>query len=119
MIAERAAFPPALGYRWLGFQSGLACGGPCTDHMGVSTAALRYMLIQTRLRGDVNPNAIVLFPSWPCNDWAVHFRLHAPGKTVVEGRYDGNGTLSDFEVTPISRRADVRFHACVDEVRTK
>eukprot|EP01046_Picozoa_sp_COSAG06_P075416 COSAG06_NODE_23547_length_688_cov_1.359932_1_plen_99_part_10 len=47
MIAERAAYPPALGYRWVGFQSGLACGGPCTDHMGVTTAALRYMLIQT------------------------------------------------------------------------
>jgi hypothetical protein len=65
MIAERAARPPALGYRWLGFQGGLGCGGPCTDHMGVSTAALRYMLIQTALRGDIDANAIVLFPSWP------------------------------------------------------
>ena len=73
-------------------------------------------MLFAELSGDVDPNAIVLFPSWPCEDWAVHFKLHAPGRTVVEGVYDGNGTLSRFTVTPSSRRADVRFYACVHEV---
>ena len=53
---------------------------------------------------------------WPCDDWAVHFKLHAPGRTTVEGHYDGNGTLSRFTVTPSSRLADVQFHACVQRV---
>ena len=26
---------------------------------------------------------LILFPAWPCHDWAVTFHLHAPGRTVV------------------------------------
>ena len=48
---------------------------------------------------------LVLFPAWPCKDWAVHFKLHAPGPTVLEGTYDGAGTLSNFSVSPPERKA--------------
>eukprot|EP00930_Biecheleria_cincta_P085298 TRINITY_DN74697_c0_g1_i1.p1 TRINITY_DN74697_c0_g1~~TRINITY_DN74697_c0_g1_i1.p1 ORF type:complete len:802 (+),score=92.72 TRINITY_DN74697_c0_g1_i1:59-2464(+) len=117
MLAERWADPVVSGYRFPIFQAGVGCTGPCTDHSGVSTAGLRYMLLQSNLEGEkVDPNTIVLFPSWPCRDWAVHFRLHAPGRTVLSGFYDGAGKLARFQVTPPHRRADVRFHACVKEV---
>ena len=64
----------------------------------------------------VPSDKIVLFPAWPCEDWAVHFKLHAPKATVIEGSYDGAGTLSGFTVTPASRRADVVFAGCVKSV---
>ena len=49
-------------------------------------------------------------------DWAVNIKLHAPLNTVVEGHYDGAGGLSDFQVTPGSRKADVVFAGCVKTV---
>ena len=64
----------------------------------------------------VPSDKIVLFPAWPCDDWAVDFKLHAPGKTTVEGSYDGAGKLSNFTVSPKERRADVVFAGCVKSV---
>jgi len=61
-------------------------------------------------------NEIVLFPAWPCDDWAVAFTLHAPHQTKIKGSYDGNGTLSNFSVTPASRKQDVTFAGCVKAV---
>ena len=46
----------------------------------------------------------------------VRFKLHAPGNTTVSGYYDGAGTLTDFLVTPVERKADVIFAACVKTV---
>ena len=73
------------------------------------------MLMQTGVTDStgVSTNAIILFPAWPCDDWAVHFKLHAPGNTVVEGVYDGAGKVSKFTVTPESRKSDVVFAGCV------
>jgi hypothetical protein len=106
---------PSAGYRWVGFQDGIGAGGPITDHGGVMTAGLRYMLLQTGLSDAAGEPSkeIVLFPAWPCDDWAVDFKLHAPGGTVVSGSYDGAGTLSSFTVTPAGRKADVAFASCV------
>ena len=80
----------------------------------MATAGLRYMLLHTGLSVDgVLSDRLALFPAWPCEDWAVRFKLHAPGGTVLAGFYDGAGTLTDFTVTPPSRKADVVFSGCV------
>jgi hypothetical protein len=72
-----ATVAPYSGYRWVGFQAGIGAGGPITDHGGVATAGLRYMLLQSGVSVDGSlSQQIVLFPAWPCHDWAVHFRLH-------------------------------------------
>ena len=120
----RAVFPTACQgeakfikscLRWVGFQGGIGTGGTATDHGSVGAAGLRYMLLHTGTTDEHGAlsKKIFLFPSWPCSDWAVKFRLHAPKGTVVEGSYDGAGTLSGFKVTPPSRRADVVFAGCV------
>lgn len=111
----RATVLPYTGYRWIGFQAGIGAGGPITDHGGVATAGLRYMLMHTGIlsaSGTLTPQ-IVLFPAWPCRDWAVDFKLHAPGSTVVQGSYDGAGHVSNFSITPAERRHDVIFADCV------
>ena len=112
----RANVAPYTGYRWVGFQGGIGAGGPITDHGGVATAGLRYMLLHpaTLAHGaNLDKQAIVLFPAWPCTDWAVRFRLHAPGGTTVAGYYDGAGKLFNFTVSPQSRKKDVVFASCV------
>ncbi len=48
---------------------------------------------------------ILLLPAWP-KDWDVSFKLHAPGKTVVECVYRG-GKVESLKVTPERRRKDV------------
>lgn len=48
---------------------------------------------------------ILLFPAWP-KDWDVHFKLHAPYQTTVEGVLK-NGKLTALKVTPESRKADI------------
>ena len=55
--------------------------------------------------------SIVLFPAWPCAEWDVQFKLHAPGQTVIEGELK-DGKLASLSVTPASRRADVVMVAC-------
>jgi hypothetical protein len=46
-----------------------------------------------------------LFPAWPA-DWDVDFKLHAPGKTLVEASLKG-GKLVSLKVTPSSREKDI------------
>jgi len=48
---------------------------------------------------------IILFPAWP-KDWDVHFKLHAPYQTTVEGTLKG-GKLIQLKVTPEIRKADI------------
>ncbi|MCX6561896.1 MAG: DUF5703 domain-containing protein [Candidatus Aminicenantes bacterium] len=72
---------------------------PDQDHGGVLLKAVQSMLVQTEGR------AIFLLPAWP-KDWDVDFKLHAPFKTVIEGRVK-DGKLQAWTVTPASRRADV------------
>jgi hypothetical protein len=112
-----ATVEPFAGYRWVGFQAGIGAGGPITDHGGVATAGLRYMLLHSGVSVDGVPSTkLVLFPAWPCKDWAVKFKLHGPGQTVVEGDYNGDGVLTNFSVTPQSRQDDVTFAGCVKSV---
>jgi len=73
---------------------------PDQDHGGVAMTALQRMLIQCR------GGKILLLPAWP-KEWDVHFKLHAPLKTTVECIVR-NGKVQTLNVTPKSRRADVK-----------
>jgi alpha-L-fucosidase 2 len=72
---------------------------PDQCHSGVLMKAFQSMLLQTE------GEKIYLLPAWP-EDWNAEFKLHAPYKTVVEGKVV-DGQLVDLEVTPESRRKDV------------
>ena len=72
---------------------------PDQTHGGVLMTAVQAMVLQAE--GD----AIHLLPAWP-DDWNVSFRLHAPGKTVVEGRAEGT-RIVDLKVHPPERAKDV------------
>ncbi len=72
---------------------------PDQDHGSALMLAVQKMLLQT------DGERILLFPAWP-RDWDVDFKLHAPGRTVVEGRYR-NGKLDRLKVIPAKRRKDV------------
>ena len=48
---------------------------------------------------------ILLSPAWPV-EWDVHFKLRAPGNTVVEAKLEG-GTVTMLNVDPASRKDDI------------
>ena len=74
---------------------------PDQDHGSVLVKAIQSIILQT------DGDKIYLMPAWP-KDWNVSFKLHAPGKTVIEGVYR-NGTFESIKVTPSSRKQDVVF----------
>jgi len=71
---------------------------------GSGMIGMQEMVMQTHSvpgeRGKIR-----LLPAWP-KEWDVDFKLHAPYKTVVEGRFEA-GKMSLLEVTPKERRDDV------------
>jgi hypothetical protein len=72
---------------------------PDQTHGGVLMAAVQAMVLQSE--GD----AIHLLPAWP-DDWNVSFRLHAPRRTVVQGRSEGR-RLIHLTVDPPERASHV------------
>ena len=84
-------FPAMWGpnYDWL----------PDQDHGANLMETLQLMLLQC------DGNAIRVLPAWPA-EWDVHFRLRAPGNTIVEVDYRG-GNIESLAVSPGARRADV------------
>ncbi|MBN1636630.1 MAG: hypothetical protein JW920_08955 [Deltaproteobacteria bacterium] len=66
---------------------------------GSGMIGLQEMLMQTV------DDKIYLMPAWP-KEWDVIFKLHAPGKTVVQGKMQ-QGKVVDLQVAPSSRRKDV------------
>ncbi|SEQ98881.1 DUF5703 domain-containing protein [Pedobacter rhizosphaerae] len=66
---------------------------------GSGMIGLQEMLMQC------DGKKIHLFPAWP-KDWDVHFKLHAPYQTTVEGTLK-NGKLTAIRVIPESRKTDV------------
>jgi hypothetical protein len=72
---------------------------PDQDHSSVAAIALQRMLMQC------DDGAIRLLPAWP-REWNATFRLHAPGRTVVEGRVD-DGNVMELNVTPLKRLDDL------------
>jgi hypothetical protein len=72
---------------------------PDQDQGGVAMVALQRMCMQTEGK------AIHVLPAWP-KEWDVHFKLHAPYRTVVECIYR-DGKIEKLTVTPPHRAADV------------
>ena len=72
---------------------------PDQTHGGVIMKAFQSMLLQT------DGKKIFLQPAWP-KDWNAEFKLHAPYKTVIEGRVV-DGKVTDLKVSPKSRTKDV------------
>ena len=75
-----------------------------TDHNwgGSGMTGLQEMI----LAPEPGPNGkLNLFPAWPV-EWDVDFKLHAPGRTLVEGVLRG-GKLVKLKVTPKSRAKDI------------
>ena len=66
---------------------------------GSGMIGLQEMLMQ------VDGEKIYLFPAWP-KDWDVHFKLHAPYQTIVEGVLR-NGKLESMKVIPQTREKDL------------
>lgn len=66
---------------------------------GSGMIGLQEMLLQT------NGKKIYLFPAWPKN-WDVHFKLHAPYQTTVEGIVKG-GKVMSVRVFPGNRAKDI------------
>jgi len=79
---------------------------PDQDHGGVAMTALQSMLLQS------HGEEILVLPAWP-KGWDVDFRLHASKNTTVECVVRG-GKVERLEVTPRSRRADVKIVGAVD-----
>ncbi len=82
---------------------------PDQCHGGVNMIALQKMLLQT----DSPSGKIHLFPAWP-REWDCSFKLHAPGKTVIQGELK-NGKLLELIVTPEERRRDIVNHLRVQD----
>jgi len=66
---------------------------------GSGMIGLQEMLLQT------DGEKIYLFPAWP-GAWDVHFKLHAPYRTTIEGIVK-DGKIELMKVTPESRAKDV------------
>jgi len=91
---------PTRRFRFPGFN-----GSPhdwCPDYDGAGNMAntLQEMILQP-----APGNKLLLFPAWP-KEWSVRFKLHAPGQTIVEGRY-AKGKVTELKVTPASRKKDL------------
>jgi hypothetical protein len=72
---------------------------PDQDHGGNILLTLQHMILNAY--GD----KIYVLPAWP-KDWNLHFKLHAPRRTTVEGRVR-DGKLMDLKVMPAERQKDI------------
>ncbi len=90
---EQSRFPAFWGpnYDWV----------PDQDHGGILLKTFQSMVMQT----DPYSNKIYLKPAWPEN-WDVSFKLHAPHKTVIQGKI-AHGKIELESVTPAKRRNDI------------
>jgi hypothetical protein len=80
--------------------------GPGHDWVPDQTHGGNLMMILSTMLMQYEDEKILLLPAWP-KEWDVHFKLHAPRNTTVEGRIL-NGQLTDLKVIPEERRKDVK-----------
>jgi len=66
---------------------------------GAGMIGLQEMLVQ------YDGRKIYLLPAWP-KEWDVHFKLHAPYQTTIEGRVK-NGKMEVLKVLPLERAKDI------------
>lgn len=74
---------------------------PDQDHGGILMRGVQSLIMQC------DGQKIDLFPAWPM-DWNCDFKLHAPCRTIIEGRLKER-KLVELKVTPEFRRKDVRI----------
>jgi alpha-L-fucosidase 2 len=74
---------------------------PDQDHGGNGLMTLQSMLLQHER------DRILLLPAWP-SAWDVNFRLRAPRRTLVTGRWVG-GRLVETKVRPAARARDMEL----------
>jgi len=74
---------------------------PSIEWGAVGMIGVQEMLLQTLGDGG---NELRLLPAWP-EDWDVAFKLHAPGNTTVECRFE-DGVVVETTVLPPQRLAD-------------
>jgi len=89
---ENSRFPAFWGpnYDWV----------PDQDHGGVLMKALQAMLLQT------DGKRMYLLPAWPV-DWDVDFKLHAPFRTIIQGKVR-KGQIEKLDISPEHRRTDLK-----------
>ena len=92
--APQARFPAFFGpgHDWL----------PDFNWGGAGMTGIQEMLLAPEPGSN---GKLHLFPAWPV-EWDVDFKLHAPGKTLVEASLKG-GKLVSLKVTPESREKDI------------
>ena len=73
---------------------------PDEDNGGNGELGLQQMLLQA------DGSTIRLLPAWPPG-WDAEFKLHAPGRTTIEGKVR-NGRVVELIVTPVGRRKDIK-----------
>ena len=84
---------------------------PNEDHLSNMRSALQYMLVQ---HSDLNSTRTIgLLPSWPCGNWSVNFKLHAPLRTTLHGDYNHVTRHLRVRIDPPERKADVVVMGCV------
>ena len=103
LLLARTHGKPLPGFRFPFFsaEAGMADEAAAEAFSNLAAGA-QFALLQP---GDDAQASIVLLPGWPCQ-WDVHFKLHAPLQTVVEGVWAG-GALASLTVTPPERAAAV------------
>ena len=112
-VLERAATPPATGYRFAGFAPREQDYQPSEDHWANMNTALQLMLLapaDDATDDGLEAGGALLFPAWPC-DLDVDFRLAAPRNTLVSGRLIG-GRLVELKVEPPERRGAIAVLPC-------
>lgn len=101
-VAEAAAVHELTNYgdqRFVWFWKPAHDWIPDLDNGGTGMITLEAMLMQ------VDGRRIQLLPAWP-REWTADFKLHAPYRTTISGHVE-NGTITNLEVSPSSRRKDV------------
>ena len=97
-------------YRFPAFWPETIDWAPDHNWGGSGMIGIQEMLLQTHFAsGELGK--IRLLPAWPA-EWDVDFKLHAPGRTTVECRFE-SGEIVCLKVEPKERQSD--FAHCSPE----
>lgn len=111
-LQQKAAAGPPSGYRFSGYAPSTGDSDPGDEYYVNMVRALQEMVLQSGDDGYDN-TTLVLLPAWPCA-WGLSAKLWGPLNTSVEISYQAGVGLVQFEVSPASRAANVRWAACVN-----